>query len=193
VDDSTTPKSGFPHADAGLAYEISAWFAADEDEPGWESIEIVDELTWCDAVDESDGLPAAADAYLRLVSAIERVASSFGAGAATVSLLRGLLGVTRLEATFPDPAPRSSLLGAGILAQTSGGVVRSERFTRQVLAWQDILRDASEDFSGCGAATLDEWSAELVTRTLGGSLRPDIVRRELRKCGVAAFGLVAAA
>jgi hypothetical protein len=99
----------------------------------------------------------------------------------------------RLDATLLDPSVRSSLLSADILAQTSGGVVRTERFTRQVLAWQDILRETSDDFSACGAATLDEWGAELVARTLGGSTRPDVIRRELRKRGVAAFGLVAAA
>jgi hypothetical protein len=192
MDDSKTLESGFTHDDAGLSHESPVWFAAEEDDSGWESVEIVDELTWSDAVDESEGPGPTADPFLRLVAAVEEAACSFGAGNESIHLLRGLLGVTRLDVAV-DPAARSSLLSADILTQSSAGIVRSDRFTRQVLAWQDILREKSEDFSGCGAATLDEWGADLVARTLGSSQRSDAIRRELRKRGVAAFGLVAAA
>jgi hypothetical protein len=167
----------------------AAWFAADEGSD-WESIEIVDDLAWSDGVDE--GLPLD-DPFLRFVGAIEQTACSFGASGEAISLLRGLLGVTRLDAAEIDSAVGGSLVNGGICSESAAGVARSERFTRQVLAWQDVLRETGEDLSACGTATLDEWSADLVARTLGGSIRPDAIRRELRKHGVAAFGLLAAA
>jgi hypothetical protein len=170
----------------------AAWFAADEGSD-WESIEIVDDLAWSDGVEECDGGLPADDPFLRFVGAIEQAACSFGASGQAISLLRGLLGVTRLDAVEIDAAARGALLNGGICSESPAGVARSERFTRQVLAWQDVLRETGEDFSACGTATLDEWSADLVARTLGGSTRPDAIRRELRKHGVAAFGLLAAA
>jgi hypothetical protein len=57
-------------------------------------------------------------------------------------------------------------------------------------AWQAILRGESEDFSACGATTLDEWSSMLVAVALGEPARADSLRRELRRRGVAAFGLI---
>jgi hypothetical protein len=44
----------------------------------------------------------------------------------------------------------------------------------------------------CGPATLDEWSADILSRVLGNPMLAAQLRRELRQCGVAAFGLVAA-
>jgi hypothetical protein len=170
----------------------TAWFAADEGSD-WESIEIVDDLAWSDGVDESDGGLPPEDPFLRLVGAIEQTACSFGASGEAISLLRGLLGVTRLDTVEIHSALRGSLVNGGICSESPAGVARAERFTRQVLAWQDVLRETGEDFSACGTATLDEWSADLVARTLGGPTRADAIRRELRKHGVAAFGLLAAA
>jgi hypothetical protein len=192
VDDSKALWTEFHHDPRSLAYEAPAWFAADEDESA-EAIEIVDELVWSDAGDEGERPREPEDAFLRLVDAVERAACSFGAGAETIALLRALLGMTRMEGMVPEPAALNALAGSGVVVESPAGVVRTERFTRQVLAWQDILRDCSDDYASCGAATLDEWTADLVTRALGGGSRQEAIRRELRKCGVAAFGLVAAA
>ena len=60
----------------------------------------------------------------------------------------------------------------------------------QALAWQGILRGESEDFGACGGAMLDEWCAALIAGVLGQSVRADGLKRELRRRGVAAFGLV---
>jgi hypothetical protein len=80
VDESNTTDSGSHHDPAYLSDEAAAWFAADEDGSDWD-VEIVDELTWTDAVDEGDDVPPAADPFLRLVGAIEQAACSLGAGA----------------------------------------------------------------------------------------------------------------
>ena len=61
-----------------------------------------------------------------------------------------------------------------------------------MVAWQGILRGESEDFSLCGG-TLDEWTANVLARLLGNAGRADGIRRELRRRGIAAFGLVSAA
>jgi hypothetical protein len=58
-----------------------------------------------------------------------------------------------------------------------------------VLAWQGILRGESEDFGALGP--LDEWAADVVARVVGNPARADGIRRELRRRGVAAFGVVA--
>lgn len=57
-------------------------------------------------------------------------------------------------------------------------------------AWRRIITGESEDFTACGAKSLDEWSAELVARLIAMPGKTDQLRRELRSRGVAAFGLV---
>ena len=91
------------------------------------------------------------------------VAVAFGAGADAATQLDVLLG---LQATEASPMP-------------------------QAAAWRGILRGESEDYEACGSTTLDEWAASLVARVVGGAPRADGIRRELRRRGVAAFGLVA--
>jgi hypothetical protein len=59
-------------------------------------------------------------------------------------------------------------------------------------AWRAILLAESNDFAACGPQTLDEWAADLVAQALAAPAKTEIVRRELRSRGVAAFGLVAA-
>jgi hypothetical protein len=90
-----------------------------------------------------------------------------------------------------------ALLAGKVLVRESRGLARTSGFSRQVLAWQGILRGESEDFGvpGYGAleplGPLDEWSADIVARVVGNPARADGIRRELRRRGVAAFGLVA--
>jgi hypothetical protein len=70
------------------------------------------------------------------------------------------------------------------------GVARTESFTASVFAWRAILRGEGEDFGPCGASTLDERCADFVARLLPAPARVDILRRDLRARGVAAFGLL---
>lgn len=148
------------------------------------AIEIVDELTFADTVDEAplggdmeddlpplDEAPEAGDApaepsdlFTTFVEAMCDVAQSFGAGPDGVVHLRALLGQARIE-----------------------GVATEGR----AAAWQGIIRGESEDFGPCGAQTLDEWAAGIVASVVSGSGRKEAIRSELRGRGIAAFGFMA--
>ncbi|HEY6459319.1 MAG TPA: hypothetical protein VIY73_04185 [Polyangiaceae bacterium] len=179
-----------------------------EDDLGFE---IVDELPIEDPIDESPGLPEAlaapvtpesevaahdepareaSDPFATFVTVVEDVARTAGAGIDAMTLLAAILGRARLDASACD----------------------TDRSLReQALAWQAILRGESEDFAACGGGMLDEWTAGLLAHVLtasGGSgrtgsgtgsgsgsgtgtaHRADGLKRELRRHGVAAFGLV---
>jgi hypothetical protein len=150
-----------------------------------EPIEIVDDLGFDDAVDESptresatvisEAAPdealmdeaetgaASADPFAKLAGLVKDVARTFGADEDGAARLDTLLGLDIADAAV-EP---------------------------QAAAWRGILRGESEDYDACGAATLDEWAADVVARVVGGAGRSDGIRRELRRRGVAAFGLVA--
>jgi hypothetical protein len=138
-----------------------------------DDIEIVEDLLIEDAVEESPSLPSAPppqdDPFEALTAVLEDVARGAGASESAMHVLRVLLGRERIAADAP--AEHSSLRAAGA-------------------AWRAILRGESEDFSACGASTLDEWSSKLLAAALGEPARADGLRRELRERGVAAFGLV---
>jgi hypothetical protein len=158
-----------------------------------DDIEIVETLAFDDAIDESPEPPevplpevavvldepvvsteslapaALDDPFALLVAVLEDVARAAGADDATTATLLCLLGRTRLDASAPDA---------------------QHTLRAQALAWQGILRGESEDFAACGSGMLDEWSAALVAGVLGQNVRADGLKRELRRRGVAAFGLV---
>ncbi len=142
-----------------------------------DDIEIVEELVIEGAIDEAHVVEEAAsvppptpdDAFDALVAVLEEVARGAGAADASMQTLRVLLGRERIANDAPPE--HSSLRTAAA-------------------AWQAILRGESEDFSACGASTLDEWCSMLVAAALGEPARSDSLRRELRRRGVAAFGLI---
>jgi hypothetical protein len=90
-----------------------------------------------------------------------------------------------------EESATEALLAGALVEHTDRGLTRAPGFTSLVLAWQGILRGESEDFGPCGAASLDEWAANVVARVLGTSSRTEGIRRELRRRGVAAFGFIA--
>jgi hypothetical protein len=139
-----------------------------------DDIEIVDELQFDEVIDESVDVMADVkaepdDPFLALVDVLEAVARGAGAGDAALASLRLVLGRERVTEGTSD-----ELL-----------VLRE-----QAAAWQAVLRGESEDFAACGVPSLDEWSSLVVARTLGEMNRAEALRRELRRRGVAAFGLV---
>jgi hypothetical protein len=170
-----------------------------------EPIEIVDELSFDDAVD--DGLvaaeparsteePGASDPFTRLVSSLEEVVRGLGAGDEGIACLAALFGQTRLDGFNPGERAAEALVAAGVVARGARGFSRSQTFTATVLAWQGILRGESEDFSlpdGGALEPLDEWAADLLARIVGLPGREEGIRRDLRRRGIAAFGLVAEA
>ena len=118
---------------------------------------------------ESVAPPPSDDPFAMLTAVLEDVARAAGADEAMLATLACLLGRTRLGASAPD----------------GHAALRA-----QALAWQGILRGESEDFTACGSGMLDEWCAALVAAVLGQNMRADGLKRELRRRGVAAFGLV---
>jgi hypothetical protein len=149
--------------------------------PYTELTEIVEELSFEDAVDEHlDSSPLASepsspveepartalpsDPFASFVLVLEDVAIASGADDRARNNLRAYLGEMSVDGVDADD---------------------------RAVAWQGILRGESEDFGPCGSATLDEWAADLVARALGNASRAAGIRRDLRQRGVAAFGFVA--
>ena len=56
-------------------------------------------------------------------------------------------------------------------------------------AWAGILRGTSEDWDAVGGSMLDEWAADTLARVTGADAQ--MLKRELRARGIAAFGLAA--
>lgn len=56
-------------------------------------------------------------------------------------------------------------------------------------AWAGILRGTSEDWDAIGGSMLDEWAADTLARMTG--VDAQVLKRELRARGIAAFGLAA--
>jgi hypothetical protein len=114
---------------------------------------------------------------------------AIGAGSPHIaSLLPALLLDGRLSAPIDNEAI-AALESAGLL---DGGEIATS-FVATTGAWRAILRGTSDDFAACGAAMLDEWAADLLSRLLKEPARASTLRHELRSRGVVAFGLVAAA
>ena len=145
---------------------------ADDDR---DDLEIVDELAFDEVMDEPEQAPAGregpafGDPFAALAVVLEAVARAAGASEPAIALLHLALGRERVTAETAD-----ELL-----------VLRG-----QAVAWQAILRGEGEDFAACGATALDEWSSSVIARAMGEMHRADGLRRELRRRGVAAFGLV---
>ncbi len=167
-----------------------------------EPIEIVDELSFDDALDDlppetsieqpSNG-QAIGDPFAQLVAALRDVACATGGGDEVVACLEALFGQTRLEGVALGERAVEALISGGVIARSARGFTRSGTFTAKVVAWQGILRGDSEDFSlpnGGALEPLDEWAADLLARIVGPPARADGIRRDLRRQGIAAFGLV---
>jgi hypothetical protein len=132
------------------------------------------------------------DPFAAFVAALVSVALAGGATRAA-AVLPGLLDGNAGDLSgFPD-AVRSSIVSAAIVSDGAGTLAPSASFTATSNAWRMVLRGESNDFSACGTSTLDGWAADLLKAFgVGRDGRVD-VRRELRRRGVAAFGMILAA
>jgi hypothetical protein len=199
------PHDGPSPSSPGLAQTWMAPIAPDagqtDGQHEHDGIEIVDELTFDDAIDEAEagGYPVAPqtcisghdDPFAILVGVLEEVLRAQGTEDDRMTSLRALLGVTRLEGLSVGEIASEALIAGNVVVPAARGLSRSESFTAQLRAWQGILRGESEDFGACGSTPLDQWAADVVARVLGYPARAEGIRRELRRRGVAAFGLVA--
>jgi hypothetical protein len=154
-----------------------------------EPIEIVDDLAFDDAFDEEPG--TAQDPFRQLVDILGDSARALGGDDESLRCLHALFGLIRTDTMAPAGHVTLALVAGQVLVEGARGLTRTREFTGQVLAWQGILRGESEDFGALGP--LDEWAADVVARAIGNPSRADAIRRELRRRGVAAFGVVAQA
>jgi hypothetical protein len=98
---------------------------------------------------------------------------------------------------FGTPAPlelselaRAALLDGNILEATDEGVHATAWFTQTSSAWQKMLRGEAENLAVCGDSTLDGWTADLIARLVAKPAMASAIRRDLRRRGIAAFGML---
>jgi hypothetical protein len=111
------------------------------------------------------------------------------------------LGATRAAAVLPVLIHEGRF--EGLVEETSAtltaraflekdGTTMTPTFSATLAAWLDVVRGKTTDLGACGAATLDTWAADLICALAGAPRsRASDYRRELRRRGVAAFGLIA--
>lgn len=110
----------------------------------------------------------------------------------TAAALQALLEQGRLTGGALEEAATRLLVGKRIL-DTSGRQFTPD-FRAAVDAWRGVLEGTASDIAACGDRTLDVWAAELVAAFVSASSAEVAdLRRELRRAGVAAFGLLAVA
>ena len=111
-------------------------------------------------------------------------------------------GATRAAAFVPSLFDRDEfgddaftgtalLLERGLLERGPRGLVPSAAFATTTAAWRRVLRGELADLTDCGSATLDQWASEIAAALIGApAARSDDFRRQLRRRGVAAFGML---
>jgi hypothetical protein len=132
------------------------------------------------------------DGFCTLVAAIQQVLLAVGATRSAAALPRLLEDGAVEVAVFAEETVGT--LGSSAPMQREGTWLRlSPAASELTRAWKQLLRGETADMSLCGTTTLDRWAAEIAAWLLGQPGRADDLRRELRRRGVAAFGLLAAA
>lgn len=128
------------------------------------------------------------EAFVATLTQVALRRSSTRAAAA----LQALLEQGRLTAGALDEAATRALIGKRIL--DASGRQLALPFRAAVDAWRGVLEGTASDVAACGDRTLDVWAAELVGAFVGASSAEVAdLRRELRRAGIAAFGLLAVA
>lgn len=145
---------------------------------------------------EESSAPSAANpgrptnAFVSLAAVMVDVMCARGATPDRAHFLRALLGLERMEERSPGEVASAALIAARYVAVGGRGLARTPEFAAQALAWRQILDGESDDFSACGSMPLDEWAASVIANTLGDPSQAGGIRRDLRRHGVAAFGIV---
>lgn len=128
------------------------------------------------------------DGFARFVDALVEIAVAEGAEGAAV-VLPALLGLEAVEVEAFGPGGPRMVVSSGFGVETDGLVRASARLEGLVRAWGGVLRRTG-DFSACGSETLNEWAADLLAAVLGDAQRASAMQYQLRRRGVAAFGMV---
>lgn len=100
----------------------------------------------------------------------------------------------RLESLPPDAVSKEVLLTLQSRGYLESNTRYSQKFRDLCSAWSAVLQGSSQDFAACGTTTLDRFGADLLAALLAvPATRADELRRQLRKAGIAAFGVLEAA
>ncbi|MCA9633201.1 MAG: hypothetical protein KC766_36365 [Myxococcales bacterium] len=142
---------------------------------------------------DADGAPhcdpqLAPDHYAEFVNALCDVALRAGATRAAAVLPRLMEGKLVDSSALADDVV-DCLHQAGIASLRGSCLEPSDAFKANASAWQQVLRGTSDDLSACGD-TLDGFAACLLGALLGPQSDAKQLRRDLRRRGVAAFGML---
>jgi hypothetical protein len=129
------------------------------------------------------------DGWLRT---IHKVATDAGSTIALDALQRLVFDGTVERSAMPD-ASDDALYDGKIATALGDNFIAFESFLDVASEWRNIINGDGGDLANCGGRTLDEWSADLISRLLGAPAKLDSIRRALRQHGVAAFGYVESA
>lgn len=134
--------------------------------------------------------PSATPALRHFESALVSALMARGASRAA-ALVPQLLRLESLPADALARDCRLTLQSRGYLDENSR---YSEKFRALCGAWTAVLRDDSAGVAACGTTTLDRFGADLLAALLTvPATRAEELRKELRKAGIAAFGVLEAA
>lgn len=134
-------------------------------------------------------LPAA-PAFAHFEAALTGALMARGASR-SAALLPHLLRLESLPADAVSKEVRLTLQSRGYL---DGNARYSPKFRQLCGAWSAVLQGSSQDFAACGTTTLDRFGADLLAALLAvPATRADELRQQLRKAGIAAFGVLEAA
>jgi hypothetical protein len=126
------------------------------------------------------------ETFLRAISEVARVHGAAETAAHAESLFK-----------FGTPAPlalsadaQAALLDGNILEATEGVIHATAWFASTSSAWQRMLRGEEGNLAVCGESTLDGWTADLIARLVAKPAMASTIRRDLRRRGIAAFGML---
>jgi hypothetical protein len=133
--------------------------------------------------------PANDDPIATFVRAVTEVALAYGPEDAAAHIA-SLFHVGTFVAENLSPTAQAALFEGNILEATDAGIRPTESFASIRTAWQGILRGESGDLAACGDSTLDTWTADLIARLVASPDKTSMIRRDLRRRGIAAFGML---
>jgi hypothetical protein len=136
---------------------------------------------------------AVIDVFDSFVAVLVAVADASGANAVATALPTLLAGEPVASDPVSELLRRAPAASASVFDNRDGRISLSAASRATTEAWRAVLRGESGDLSACGTTTLDGWAGDIL-RGLGvGADGGMDVRRELRRRGVAAFGMLVAA
>jgi len=128
------------------------------------------------------------ETFVRAITDVARAHGAAEAAAHAESLFK--FGTPAPHVLSPDA--RAALLDGNILEATDGCVHATAWFASTSSAWQKMLRGEEGNLAVCGESTLDGWTADLIARLVAKPAMASTIRRDLRRRGIAAFGMLEA-